>query len=890
MIASFLALAAFAAPQVLPQVTTCDPAWLPAFGAAPGFNGDALASVVFDDGSGAKLYVGGEFTVAGDAPVANIASWDGSVWAPVGDGLNGPVRALAVYDDGSGDALYAGGSFFTAQPADPRFLAKWDGSTWTTVGGGVSADVRAFAVWDDGSGPALFVGGDFNVAGGIPFVNRIAKWNGVNWAPLSTGITTLMNNRVTALVVHTDVNGTALYVGGWFTGAGGIFAPGVARWNGTQWRPLGSGLASTIGTPFVEALASYTSGSTSRLYAGGTISLAGGAPVSNIAAWDGTGWSALGSGTAGAVFALRTHDDGSGEALYVGGLFSSAGGLDAGSVARWNGTTWSALPGGLDSAVRSFTSVSESAGDFLYATGSFLTAGGIEARRIARWDGANFKPATPGTFNGTVAAVRTFDDGTGPALYAGGTFTSIGGQPIARLARFKDGQWSAVGAPLNGTVLTMEVLDSGAGPALHVGGNFTLAGSLTVNGLAAWDGTAWSGFGSGFVAFVGPFNPPGAVNAIAMHNDGTGPALYAGGQFHSAGGVGANNIARWNGSAWSALPTPLPAAAVAVNSLTVADLGSGPELVAGTFISPFAGPNAVLRWNGSAWLPLGAGFSSSSFFGVGLNQLVTFDDGSGTALYVGGAFGSSGAQPVRNLARWNGTAWVEVGGGTAGVVRALRVVDDGTGPALFVGGDFTSVGQSISTSKVARWDGANWTPMANFVDGSVLAIEAREGLDGPAVWVGGSFTTSPAGDGFLGLWKACGLGSFTLISGCLGVNSAELKTTSPGLVQGQTATFVSSSAQGEELAIFVAGAPFVVPGGCGFPTSGPGEWLLFSLAPTLLAVAAPTVNGSAAFQVPVPTGAGLAGLSIGFQSVHLALSLPGVPASFSNSLTGQILP
>jgi hypothetical protein len=41
-------------------------------------------------------------------------------------------------------------------------------------------------------------------------------------------------------------------------------------------------------------------------------------------------------------------------------------------------------------------------------------------------------------------------------------------------------------------------------------------------GIARWNGTAWSPLGSGMSS---------TVNALTVFDDGTGPALYAGGSF-----------------------------------------------------------------------------------------------------------------------------------------------------------------------------------------------------------------------------------------------------------------------------------------------------------------------------------------------------------------------
>jgi hypothetical protein len=90
------------------------------------------------------------------------------------------------------------------------------------------------------------------------------------------------------------------------------------------------------------------------------------------------------------------------------------------------------------------------------------------------------------------------------------------------------------------------VFDDGSGPALFAGGRFTQAGTTAAVGIAKWNGSSWSSAGD-----VGGPNP--YVHALAVFDDGTGQALYAGGDFILAGGVVANRIARRTGTTWFAL-------------------------------------------------------------------------------------------------------------------------------------------------------------------------------------------------------------------------------------------------------------------------------------------------------------------------------------------------
>ena len=194
--------------------------------------------------------------------------------------------------------------------------------------------------------------------------------------------------------------------------------------------------------------------------------------------------------------------------------------------------------------VRCMTVFDDGGGPALYVGGLFTHFGTVEARNLARWDGETWSALGTGT-NDTVYALAAFDDGGGPALYLGGAFGVAGGVPVAGLAKWNGASYSAVGGgvsnPSGGvpSVKALATFDDGAGPALYAGGSFTQVGSVPAGGLARWNGTSWS-----TPASAGPFG----VSALLTYDDGTGTALYVGGGFNQIGGIAANAIARWNGS------------------------------------------------------------------------------------------------------------------------------------------------------------------------------------------------------------------------------------------------------------------------------------------------------------------------------------------------------
>ena len=582
---------------------------------------------------GTSLYAGGAFTTAGGVAVNRIAKWDGSTWSALGSGVNNYVYALVS----DGTNLYAGGSFTTAGGSTANRIAAWNGSAWSALGSGMDSTVYSLVR----AGSSLYAGGLFTTAGGNA-ANYIAKWDGSAWSALGAG--------VGATVYALAWNGTNLYAGGSFTTAGGVASNRVAKWDGSTWSPLGAGMNSTVNALVWDG---------TNLHAGGTFTTAGGAAAGYIATWNGSAWSTLGTGMGSSVKAMTWG----GTSLYAVGDFTTAGGVTANRIATWNGSTWSPLGyAGMDNIVMALAWD----GSNLYAGGLFTTAGGAAANYVAKWNGSAWSPLGSGVNNYVYALTS---DGTN--LYAGGTFTTAGGVTVNRIAKWDGSAWSSLGSGMNGTVNTL--LWDGAGNVLFAGGQFMAAGGITVYNIAKWDGSAWSALGSGL---------SGTVNALVR----TGTHLYAGGSFSTiVGGTTANNIARWDGLAWVALGSGT--SGTGVNNTVNALAWDGSNLyVGGSFMTIGQGGaivNRIARWNGSAWSALESGADEP-----GVDNTVYSLAWDGISLYVGGAFTTAGGVTANRIARWNGSAWSALGSGMDSNVYALTPA----GMNLYAGGAFASAG------------------------------------------------------------------------------------------------------------------------------------------------------------------------------------------------------
>jgi hypothetical protein len=526
-----------------------------------------------------------------------------------------------------------------------------------------------------------------------------------DWVSLNPGIAGA-NDMVRAIVSDADGN---VYVGGNFTFIGTVAANRIAKWNGSAWSALGSGVGE-----WVYALA--VSGT--DLFAGGRFTSAGGMPANRIAKWNGSTWSALGSGLAGAsgspeVYSLAV----SGNNLYAGGRFTTAGGIAANSIAKWDGSTWSPLGSGTGGYDVEAMAVS---GTNLYVGGFFPTVSGVAANGIAKWDGSTWSALGSGV-SGDPRYTSVFSVAvSGTNLYVGGDFTNAGGVAVNGTAKWNGSTWSAVGSGIMHRYSGRGIFGVNAlavnGTNLYAGGSFYAAGGALADNIAKWNGSDWSA--------VAPLGVNGRVRAFALN----GTDLYVGGDFISVRGVAANHIAKWNGSAWSALGSGIVGYGDANSAPWVLALAvSGTNLYVGGYFTNAGGTSAnrIAKWDGNAWSALGSGLDTSIY-----SRFVAVLAVSGSDLYVGGAFTAAGGVPANYIAKWNGSTWSALGSGMDSWVYGLAV----SGNDLYAGGSFTTAG-GVSANYIAKWNGSSWSALGSGMNDPVGCLA----LSGTNLYAGGVF-------------------------------------------------------------------------------------------------------------------------------------------------------
>ena len=529
--------------------------------------------------------------------------------------------------------------------------------------------------------------------------------------------------------------GNTLYVGGEYTTIAGQARNRLASFDLTTgnlnaWNPNVIGVPPSGGTCTVNAI--YVNGST--VYIGGIFTGAGGQPRACVAAVDavtalGTAWNpAASGGTNSGVYALA----GSGS-IFIGGTFSNIGAAECyalakvdmttGVLAPWHPNPAPLLGGGLYGVYSMAID-----GNTLYVGGFFLRMNevsyaapapsgyGQTRRNLAAVD-INTGLLTPWICH-TNNFVYTLSLG-GNGLMVGGSFISAGGQPLDYVAGIDLTNQAVLPwtSSTDNVVRTLAV----SGNDLYIGGDFSQPRYL----LAALDkntGVFRSSFNSGF---TGPANTYQiyalVVSAGYVYAGGNFPYLYRGSNHTNFAQLDANTGAVGPWDPGTVIGGPVRALLVNGNTIyaggdfTIASSVNRAHLVA---YNPFA-------LNPNPWDPPVTGTTISA---LALN---------GNMLYVGGDFTAINGQPVSNLAAVDyATSLINTTfkPNPNAPVSALAL----DGNTLYAGGSFTNIaGNSRNRLAALNSLGNLITGFDPNMNAPVLSLAA----DGINLFVGGAFTT-----------------------------------------------------------------------------------------------------------------------------------------------------
>ncbi len=578
--------------------------------------------------SGQYLYIaGGSFSSVGGVSLNNIARIDKDTaevdgnWNPNVTGGNIDVILI------SGSSIYIGGGFTTVGGVARGCLAKLNDTTgaldesWTPVVTAAAAPEVYTMLIDEGY---LYIGG------ALTGVNGTARGSGAKLLLTNGALDGSWNPGANDFIHCLMVLGSDIYVGGRFTTIGGQSRNYIAKLNKTNanadltWDANASYFVYALAT---DELSIFAGGEFTQMHAQDRNKIArmNLTTGTNDASWD--------PRANGNVYTLVMDDTG----LFVGGLFSLVGGQKTACIGRMDNAThqldmdWNPVPPDPEGTSMAVYTLALG-GDYLYVGGAFIIIdGAMEYDNIYRVDIADgtIDPSWDPDAYLSVRALAVY----GSTIYAGGDFTSIGGQTLNRVAKLNDTTGAADPAwnPNAGNKVYALATD---GTNIYAGGSFTTIGSQSLNRIAKLNNTNGNADPT--------WNPSAAstVQVIVLN----GNDIYAGGAFTTIGGQPRNRIAKLNNTNGNADLAWNPNAGGTVRAISI----NGDYLYLGGLFTTMGGQNM----SRVARVGLASGSVDLTWNTVTINNSVYAVSAIGSDVYFGGNFVTINTYAFPNAAHY----------------------------------------------------------------------------------------------------------------------------------------------------------------------------------------------------------------------------------------------
>ncbi len=247
-------------------------------------------------------------------------------------GVNRPV--YSIIDDQQG-GLLVGGLFDSAGTISAPFFTHYingiAGYDWISAPGAAPDGAVMDALWHNGD---LYIAGHFYSIDTVYTGSGVARWDGSRWHGLGDFYHGALPDQVYSLAIFRDT----LYAGGWIRSKPGAPQPfhGLAKWDGSEWRPAIRDTAVSFFGPVYDLLATD-----STLFVGGDFGLTHPLRARNFFGISDSGAFILEDSITVPVNALEWHN---GE-LYAGTHHHTTSPGDTGGLMVYRNQQWQRLAG-----------------------------------------------------------------------------------------------------------------------------------------------------------------------------------------------------------------------------------------------------------------------------------------------------------------------------------------------------------------------------------------------------------------------------------------------------------------------------------------------------------------------------------------------------------------